>query len=100
MHLVTDEPKKQQAEIRARVDSKKSNSSLFQAIKNKLNVTKKPIQKYYDGKVKKHSDGVDKEVGVIKDYRAMRDSGSSVTRTPEFRKKATQYEMIKSKYSK
>ena len=76
-------------------------SYLQNAIKNKLaNVTKKPIQAYYDRKVRKHSEVVDKEVGAIKDYRSMRDSGSSVTSTPEFRKSQAVYEAIKDKYKK
>ena len=104
MHLVNDaDPHKQAAQIRANIASstpKKSGSSMFQAIKNKLNFTKKPIEAYYDRKVKKHNDQVNKDVGMIKDYRAMRDSGSSVTQTPEFRKAADNYAALKNKYSK
>ncbi len=41
----------------------------------------------------------DREYAAIKDYQAMRDSGSSVVDTPKFRKAQAVYEDIKSRRS-
>ena len=98
MHFAGEFPDPSPTSSRPRTEAPKT--SLAKAIKNKITgVIAKPINAYYDRKVRKHSEGVDREVAAIKDYRAMRDSGNAAS-NPEFRKKQAQYQMIKDKYSK
>lgn len=62
-----------------------------------------PGKMYVNHKVKKHSAQVDKDVAVIKDYRAMRDSKVSPTKADSkgatgINRKRAAYEMVKAKY--
>ena len=69
-------------------------SHLTKAIQNKVgSVLAAPRVKYNESKMRGH----DRKYAAIKSYQAMRDSGSDVTNTPEFRKAQAVYEDIKSK---
>lgn len=99
MHFAGEFPDPTPTSSRPRTEAPKT--SFAKALKNKITgVIAKPVNAYYDRKVKKHEAEVNKDVGMIKDYRAMRDSGSSVTQTPEFRKAADNYAALKNKYNK
>jgi hypothetical protein len=70
------------------------------ALKNKITnkvggALAAPVVAHYNRKSRQ----ANRDYGAIKDYQAMRDSGSDVVNTPQFRKAKAVYEDIKSKRS-